>query len=284
MEKNLYESAPLALKSAPDLCYHSASKGHSCAWYHGVWQYFRILGIVGSPWKQHLFFEENLRHLARTGDYRKVLISGSSDYAMMAVVMEAFRQENIDPEITVVDRCETPLYLNRWYAERNAIKLQTHTVNFLEYSSNEPFDLICTHSFMGYFRPEERMSLFANWGKNLRSGGKLITVNRIRPGAEGPLGFSPSQAENFRKKALEAGKQKCKKLGITLETLEEWLSVYTERYSTNPVTSQEELFKLFRVNDFTLDHTHTEGTYGGETSGPSVPGQAMHLNLVANRL
>jgi hypothetical protein len=277
MEELLYDSAPIALKIAPKLCSRGADKENSCAWYHGIWQYLKILGIVGSPWGQQEFFETNLQKFARTGDYKRVLISGASDYSMLALVLNAYRQEGIEPEITVVDRCETPLYLNRWYAEQKSTSIKTHAVNFLHYNRLEPFDLICTHSFMGYFSPDTRMALFANWQKRLRSGGKLVTVNRIRPYAKGRQGFSSSQAEDFHKKVQEAGRV------YHMEEIEQWASVYTSQYQTHPVTSQDEILKLLQANGFTLDSSHVEDTTRGNPSGPSVSRQAMRISFVATR-
>lgn len=284
MEELLTESAPLAYKISRKLCHQGAKGQNSCAWYHGIWQYLKIFGIVGSPWSQHEFFTTNLRNCAKNGDFKRVLITGTSDYAMLALVLNAFHQEGCEPEVTVVDRCETPLYLNRWYALQKKIPIKTQAVNFLHYDSSVSFDIICTHSFMGYFAPDRRMALFANWQKHLRPGGKLITVNRIRPYAKESLGFSTSQAESFHAKVREAGLLHHKSLNLSLDELEQWASTYTRFYRTHPVTSPDEIVKLLQANGFRLTSTHLQDTSRGTPSGPSVADQALRISIVATRL
>ena len=136
---------------------------------------------------------------------------------------------------------------------------------------------------MGCFAPDTRMALFANWQKHLRPGGKLITVNRIRPNAEGRQVFSSSQAEDFQKKVREAGDFFLKKLRTPKEELDQWASVYTSNYGTYPVKSQDEILALLQANGFTLDICHLEDTSRGNPSGPSVAAQAVRICLVATR-
>ena len=49
---------------------------------------------------------------------RRVLISGAADYSILAYVLWACRENGLDAEVTVLDRCDTPLLLNTWYAEQ----------------------------------------------------------------------------------------------------------------------------------------------------------------------
>lgn len=283
MEELLSASAPLALQVAPGLCRRSAGDGHSCSWYHGVWQYFRLLGIVGSPWQQRVFFENSLGELAEAGGYDRVLITGASDYSMLALALHAYRQKKVTPEITVVDRCQTPLFLNNWFADRQAIAINTRAGDFLNYDAEEAFDVVCTHSFMGNFLPDRLNDLVASWRKQLRSGGKLVTVNRLRPAARGRQCFTPGQAENFLHRALAAGRLKQDGLGLSLETLTEWVSVYTSRYETYPLTSQDVLRDALQANGFVIDRFQLEDTSDGRSSGPSAADRAMRLSLVATR-
>src|SRR6185369_1501384 len=105
---------------------------------------------------------------------------------------------NIRPEITIVDQCETPLMLNRWYAERAALAITTTRSNLLQYATSTPFDLICTHSLLSELPPARRPALLANWRTLLRPGGCVVTVNRLRPdGGSMPIGFTPDQAAAF---------------------------------------------------------------------------------------
>ena len=83
-------SAPLAFALARRYC------ASSCRWHHGIWQYLRLLGLVSSAARHQEFFQTELGALARGGalpqggGYRRVLISGAADYAMLEVVAGAY--------------------------------------------------------------------------------------------------------------------------------------------------------------------------------------------------
>ena len=51
-QEPLQESAPLAHAFATDGCGTDPLSGSSCAWYHGTWQYLRMLGIGAAPGAQ----------------------------------------------------------------------------------------------------------------------------------------------------------------------------------------------------------------------------------------
>jgi len=100
--------------------------------------------------------------------------------------------------VTVVDWCETPLMLSRWYAARVAHSVRTVRSNVLDLRAPGRFDLISTNSFLGYFTSEQRQPLFAVWAEALLLGGKAILSNRTRPSFETDrVGFNPEEARRF---------------------------------------------------------------------------------------
>lgn len=142
----LSESAPLAYRESQTLC-------NGCGWYHGAWQYLRMLGIVSPPYLQNEFYRNAIAPLAVSGDFRRVCISGATDYAMADTILDLWPLPEGAPAITVVDHCPTPLFLNRWYADRVGVKIDTACRSMLDYRNDDYFDLICTHSFFGFFCP-----------------------------------------------------------------------------------------------------------------------------------
>lgn len=280
----LCESAPLALDFAAGNCTPLPGGSATCAWYHGVWQYFRILGVVASPRLQEAFFLEKLRFLVASGQYRRILISGASDYGMLAVVLDALNLLKDTPQVTVVDRCETPLFLNRWYADRRLVTIDTKASDLLDYAPEEPFDLICTHSFFGNFPHDARAALVAKWWQLLRPGGKLVTVNRIRPGLDTCQTFSPKETDRFVEKVLHEGHRLAAACGVPVATLETWARIYAANYRSYPVATLGDFLGLFTSQGFALTKVEVEGhlTNPG-TSAPSTPGEAMRVSLVATR-
>ena len=52
---------------------------------------------------QYAFYESVLRPLAVSGKYRRVLITGATDYAMLEIVHHVYHSEGIIPDFTLVD-------------------------------------------------------------------------------------------------------------------------------------------------------------------------------------
>jgi hypothetical protein len=173
-------TAPLAWSEAPRLCYVDAA-GNTCLWYHKVWQYLRLLGVISTVRTNTGFLVATLRELARAEDQRRVLISASADYSMLAHVAYAYALEARRPDVTVVDRCRTSLFLNAWYAQHIGLHISTECADLLTYQPVEPFDVVCTHNLMGRFDVAGRERLVQRWHVALRSGGAVMTTQRVRP-------------------------------------------------------------------------------------------------------
>lgn len=281
--ENLLESAPLALAFAAGNCLPGPGPTPTCCWYHGVWQYFRFMDLVATPWKQEEFFRGAFRELAAGGDYRRVLICGSSDYAMLALLLSAYRDQGREPEVTVVDCCETPLFLNRWFAGRHGLSLTTTACDALQHKAEEPYDLICTHSFLGFFSPAQRAELFGVWHRLLRPGGRIVTVQRIRPGAAGCTSFSAEQAIRFRERVREGCRLWSEAWGISPEELQRRAEVYCRGYASQPVTSLSELLGLFGEQGFRVESLSEEADRSVADGGPATPGQGGRVQLVLSR-
>ena len=177
----LAESAPLAWAIAPRLCPGDPQSPSACVWYHRVWQYLRLLGVITSIRTNSAFLTRTFDGLALS--HPRVLVSGSADYAMLAHLWHAYAGRPLD--VTVVDLCPTALYLNEWYAGRLGFRLSTVHSDALEHMTNRPYDLVCTHNFVGRFDAAARRQLLARWAMLLRPGGVIVTTQRIRPNHPG---------------------------------------------------------------------------------------------------
>jgi hypothetical protein len=287
IEEPLLESAPLARQLALRLCQIDPATGDSCAWIHGFWQYLRLLGLASTPGLHAGFFSDALKGCAGTAARPRVLISGAADYSMLAVVVQAFREVAVRPDITVVDQCETPLMLNRWLADREGFDVTTVHSNIFEYTEARPFDAVCTHSFLSELPSERWPVLLGKWRRLLRPGGAAITVNRVRPGdSSTAIGFSPEQAGAFRAAILE----KAQFLGRTWQgdpqELARQAETYMSRRRTYAIRSRADVVALFEGAGFTLGSLAcgpiTVGVQHG-VSGPTTPGNADYARIVAHR-
>src|SRR5690606_34048480 len=75
VEEPLAESAPVARELAARLCRVDPGSGESCAWYHGLWQFLRLMKLVTTPEHHADFYREALGKAAREGESRNVLIA-----------------------------------------------------------------------------------------------------------------------------------------------------------------------------------------------------------------
>lgn len=108
-EEPLGLSAPLARELAQRLCRADPTRG-SCAWYHGFWQYVRLLDFGTTPRDHADFYREALLGPISAGD-RRILVSGTADYAMPACILWIGGLAGVKPDLTVLDICPTPLRL-----------------------------------------------------------------------------------------------------------------------------------------------------------------------------
>jgi SAM-dependent methyltransferase len=287
LEEPLFESAPIAHAVARTLCARDGSGTTGCAWYHGSWQYFRALGIVTAPTVHARALARSLRTLARGGAHPRVLISGSADYSLLAHALHAYRLEGSLIDATIVDVCETPCHLSRWYAERIDAAVATTAADILEYHADTQYDVVCTHGFLGNFDADGRRLLLARWHDLLRPGGCVVTVQRIRPHDDEPfVAFSAAEAAAFRDAVRERAAELAAHLDQTPEYLAALAFTYAERVHSHPVRSADELRRAFEQQGFVLERferTVTPQPPGPRISGPALPGGAEHLQIVAVR-
>jgi SAM-dependent methyltransferase len=276
-DEPLLESAQLARRLAQSLCRTNPATGTHCGTSHGLWQTLRLLGLALSPVYHREFFERALDRMQAGAGPLRVLVSGAADYAMLAQVVAAFRRRAVPFAVTVLDLCETPLALNRWYSERIGQPIETHCGDIFDYTVDEPFDGICTHSFLAMIPPERRPALLAKWRELLRPGGIAVTVNRVRPAHD-----VRAYCDTVRAKALAFGPS----LGIDPDDLARDAERYALEQRFYPLRSAEELRGLFEEAGFLVDELACGPISHGAQDhvvGPTVPGTAEYLRIIATR-
>ena len=292
LEEPVVTTAPMAKMVAPVLCRVDREAGESCSWYHGSWQYLRIVKLAPTPEKHAGFLFDALGALARDGRYGRVLISGAADYCMLAHVLRAYRSENARVDITVVDKCETPLFLCKWYAKLVSHALVTHTSDILDFNSVEPFDVICTQSLLSQYPHSMRKDLVSKWRELLRPGGKVVTTVRVIPSrSEGSVHFKPSDKDDFCEKVYERAWRWRNVLGIDPDEMAKAARVFSQRLAYYPVRSREELVELFERGGFTFDRLdgvrlHSVRVHPNIATNrqPEPDARQTHAELVASRL
>lgn len=262
--------------------------GEDCSWLHGFWQYLRLMGLAAAPERHADFYAGAFDRVADENRAPRVLVSGAADYSMFAHALASFRARGIEPDVTVIDKCDTPIYLNRWYAERMSCKIATHRRTVLEFSASPGFDLICTHSFFGQFPRGQRPALIAAWRGLLRPGGVVVTANPLRPlGPDEPNRFTPDQAEAFRAAVRSQVQHMRDVASADPEALMRQAEQYLKARYGFPVRSGEEIRELFEGAGFKVDHLDcgpaaSDGKF--ETGGPGLRRKnGQYVSVIARR-
>jgi len=191
----LVESAPLMEKWAADHCGSKDSGGMeewakthdpaqappsmSCNWYHGTWQYLRLLNMVAvPPWYE--FYQEALTGVLRRRPQAQVLISAAADYGMLATLHEAMQATGATPRIRIYDICRTPLRACQWYAERHGFSVECVCENLLTGDlPKASFDLIVTDEFLTVIKGADKPLIVQRWKELLTPGGTLVTTAMV---------------------------------------------------------------------------------------------------------
>jgi SAM-dependent methyltransferase len=281
IEEPVLESAPLARWVAERLCRTRTASRQSCSGYHGFWQYLRLLGIVTTP-TDHVEFLSAALAPAAAGHRRiRILVSGAVDYSMLACLIHSCDEF---ADITVIDICDTPLFLNQWYARRAGRFIRTLREDIMKHREAASYDVICAHSFLSQFPLPRRRRLVASWRELLRPGGKVITVNRIRAGSSGAFRYSRAQAEALRAAVLrEAGKWR-DRLDLSPEELALHACNFAKTRRIHPVASDAEMKALFEGAGFVVDHLSSNVLRaGGPLHWSAHSRDAVYANLVARR-
>jgi SAM-dependent methyltransferase len=286
VDEPLSESAQFARELADKRCVIDPISGETCAWYHGFWQYLRLLGVASGGHSS--FLMNAIYDFAHAGGGSRVLVSGTGDYSMPAHAIAAYRAAGQALDLCVIDRCPTPVALSQWYVQRVGANFSGVETDILQFTSDRSFDLIFTNSFLGYFAPHERGLLFSRWAALLRSGGRLILTNRIRPGqGDKPRGFTPAEADRLVAVVRDAATAHRGELGVDANDLAKCARRYAARFQSFPVDSANVVRRLLDDAGFVIEKLDVSvppaGTLDRGVSGPTMADNGHYIRVVATR-
>lgn len=152
----------------------------TCASYHAIWPYLRITGAVGGVEADEPFLQPLLNRVLAHGA-RNILLAGSADSGVMALVYRALLMYKHSARLTLIDRCATPLRACQEYAQSQGIELTTIQEDLAMMSLSECADLIIGHSVLPFIHEGERRNVLSRMAKALTPGGHLLLTVRIAP-------------------------------------------------------------------------------------------------------
>lgn len=281
----LVDAAPYAWELSRQSCRVDPATGDSCRWHHGLWPWLRLMNLNTSPERFAGFYAAAFARALAGRDSPRILVSGAADFEMLAQVEAACRRVGAAAELAVVDLCETPLALNRWYAERRGLRLATERGDILDCVADRPFDVVCSDSFLGQFPVEARERLVARWASLLKRGGSVITVNRLRPDADAAsrVGFSGEQASAFVDRVRDAASELPELIRPSQAELAFEAARYTQHQGAWPVRSAAELEALFARAGFEVVAVQVAPIAGEapRATAPTLAGGALYARIEA---
>lgn len=255
-----------------------------CRWYHGNWELLKSLGVVTTSAVHAREWSELLGSVLQgCGEPPAVLLSGATDDALLRMLVAAGGGRPMD--ITALDICATPLELMGRCAAELGLALHPVCSDIRHYAPGKRFDLILTHAFLGNFAAADRARLVRRWGGLLAPGGRVVTMQRVRPPDSPPVvRFSPAQSARFVDAALEAARRTGDRQPEFTAWVEFAARTFAERFVSHAITSRSELERLFVEAGLQLQHLEYRAlaTRGG-LAGPSVPSGGEYALIVAGR-
>jgi hypothetical protein len=211
------------------------------------------MDLVSTPtWHSKFYGDELGTNALTTEANQHILISGTADYSILAYVLHSSLPHVANPQITVLDLCETPLNLCQWYAARQGAKISTLTQSIFELEPLPVYDLITADAFLTRFTPDDRRKVIQTWYNALLPEGKVVTTTRIerdKPDS-GTFHSSISQVEAFTRRAAQLAKIWQEFVRIDPKEIEDQARVYAERMVSWSFGNAAEVRDLFTAAGF----------------------------------
>jgi hypothetical protein len=250
LEEPLVLSADLVHGVSDVLCTSDHVDRTGCGWYHGTWQYLRLLNLVSTPTWHSEFYLERIAAATQGRESPRILITGTADYSMLAYVSAA---TPADAATDLLDMCATPLFACRWFAKRVERPVGIYEEDLFETSAQAgAYDLICCDAFLTRFGPQETRKVVEAWAGLLRIGGSLVTTVRIHPRSARAREFDVA-VRDFRERAEHRArrwrpflKRSPAEIGVLAET-------YAARMKSNDLGGEEDVRAALSEGGFQIE-------------------------------
>jgi Methyltransferase domain len=264
--EQLIASAPLAWEWSRNYCAHKERGGMeewanshtaegppTCGWYHGGWQFLRLLNMVAVPtWYE--FYDRALGEVLRAKPRADVLISAAADYGMLCTLHDAIVASGSAATITICDICQTPLALCQWYADRHHLDIACVCDDLLTTPklAEGCFDLIVTDELLTVLKAADKPRIVDRWRSLLKPDGVVVTTAMIG----GPT--TPDLRSGFAERAqrlFHLNRHLFDDSGANEEEMIDRFERFAVFHTRHMLSGEAELRSLFA--DFDLDFAPT---------------------------
>jgi hypothetical protein len=254
LEEPLVLSADLINSISPGLCVSDHIDEEDCSWYHSVWQYLRLLDMVSTPtWHAKFYRDEIFDAIVGKKDV-KILITGAADYSMLAYVDASMKSARVCGEIGIVDKCPTPLFASRWYANRLNFKISVYDEDLFNFSSvpDGSIDLICTDAFLTRFDKIDAKRILSIWHRLLKDGGRIVTTVRVHSkNSHGGRDIEVA-IHDFRERGIQRANRWRSFLERSPNEIGQMAENYARKMHSENLGNKDDICNLFKDGGFIL--------------------------------
>src|ERR1051325_10975582 len=152
-----------------------------CRIHHAFWAFMRPSRASPGAGKQGSEMGIQIREIF-VGGVRDVLLAGAQDTGLMTLAARA--GAGLDPNIVVLDICETPLELCRRLAKSWGLPIETIRRDLFELDIEQRFDLVLIHGTLNFIAADRHAQVLRRILRAMRPGGRLVLLfNTSRPPA-----------------------------------------------------------------------------------------------------
>lgn len=127
---------------------------------------------------------QSLAQARSTSNPVRVIIGGTTDTGLYAGLLNAAVTvggpgfaRSLD--VTIIDRCQTPLEICKSYARENDLHLTTIRADMAEFQPDAPVGLILMHGVLSFVPLTKRLSFLKHIGTWLTPGGTLVSSTQL---------------------------------------------------------------------------------------------------------
>jgi hypothetical protein len=153
----------------------------------------------------------------------------------------------VEPGITVIDICDAPLGINRWYAQRQHARIATEACSIFDYRPAAAIDVVATDHFLCLFPAELTDRVVAAWHTMLVRGGKVITAQGLAAGAR------RDSAEKQLDRLARLTDDVIEALGTDRATLESYIREFPAGRNRHEFRDVAEVEQLFQRHGFSVE-------------------------------
>ncbi len=219
------------------------SGASSCDWYHGAWQYLRLLDLVSTPWWHASFFRNAIAEQSAVRAEPRVLISGCADHSTYALVHSRLADSGV---VTALDLCPTPLIGTFWYARHIGAPVPELLVaDAIEHERPRFYDIIVSDSFLPRFPIGKLRKLLLTWYRSLSPEGVVLTTVRLHQAGSNPNPPNTPRLSGWHQVAADAQSWWPEFSGLPYDDLIRRISVFVTKQERSAFFDVSTLSALF---------------------------------------